>query len=284
MRIGYYSREAWKNVTRYERAGISAVLIVAVIVSVMGLFSWVAFNINSAQQYLSKEMGILVFLKEGSRSDAASIAEQIKNIPGAAEVRLITREEALQEIAEKPDIRQEIEILGFNPLPDTIEVKTRTAFAPGHLKAIADSIISIPGVDMVDYGQESLGNITQTLDTIRHYVWVVGGAFTFIILVLAIIAFQMTFTDRIKDSEILQSCGASSAFIRAPILLESIFYGLVGSSLALCFLYSIYSVTRLKIENLIFMPGTMMGGLLLAGVCLSFLATLLESFRHIKLK
>ena len=280
----YYCSEAWKNINRYERAGISAVLIVAVLISVTGLFTWVAYNVDYAQRILSQEMGILVFMKEGTRNDIPEIMAKMKLFKGVADVRLITREQALQEISEKPDIRQEITILGFNPLPDTIEVKTQVAFSPGQLKTIADNILEIPGVDVVDFGQDSLTNVTNTLNIVRYYIVLVGSVLLAITLILAIIAMQLTFTDRIKDSEILQSLGASSMFIRVPILIESILYGTLGSILAISFIYAVYNVTKIRIESIVFIPQQIMGLLFLGGILLSFMGTLIESFRHIRLK
>ncbi len=280
----FYCSEAWKNITRYERSGISAVLIVAVLISVMGMFTWVAYNVSYAQKILSEEMGILVFMKEGTRDEIPSIMEKIKELPDVGEVRLITKEQALEEIGSKPDIRQEITILGFNPLPDTIEVKTLAAFTPGQLKSIADSIQELPGVDLVDYGQDTLNNITRTLEIVKYYILLVGIVLTFITLILAGIATQMLFTDRVRDLEILQSVGATSTFIRAPILIESVIYGALGGTMALTFLYAVYNVTKLRIEPIVFVPNEVMYLLFAGGIILSFLATLVESFRHIKLK
>jgi cell division transport system permease protein len=282
--LKFYCTEAWKNISRYERSGISAVLIVAVLISVMGMFTWVAYNVSYAQKILSQEMGILVFMKEGTRDDVPSIMEKIKQLPEVGDVRLITKEQALEEIGSKPDIRQEISLLGFNPLPDTIEVKTASAFTPGQLKTIAESIQELPGVDLVDYGQDTLNNITRTLEIVKYYIWLVGIVLTFITLVLAAIATQMLFTDRVRDMEILQSVGATSAFIRVPILIESVIYGALGSVVALTFLYAVYNVTKLRIEPIVFVPNGGMYMLFAGGVVICFLGTLVESFRHIKLK
>jgi cell division transport system permease protein len=284
MRFKYYCSEAWKNISRYERAGISAVLIVAILMSVMGVFTWVAYNVDYTRKMLSREMGILVFMKDGTLPEMPAIMEKIKTIPGVESVDMITRDQALQEFSNNPQIKQEVMILGFNPLPDTIEIKTQSAFSPGKLKSIADTVLAIPGVEKVDYGQESISNIITTLESVQYFIVLVGTVLTVITFILAYIGVQMTFTDRVKDSEILQSLGASAMFIRAPILIESVLYGILGSVMSLSFLFAIHSVTKLRIDQVVFIPKPTILILFVAGILLSFVGTLLESFRHIKLK
>ena len=138
MRIKYYCKEAWANSVRYGSAGLSAVLVIAMAITVLGVFVWVTSNLYHARKMLNQELGILVFMKDGTRTEVPAIMEQIKKIRGVADVKYIPKEKALEEITDKPDVKQEISILGFNPLPDCLEVKSQSAFTPGQLKYIAD--------------------------------------------------------------------------------------------------------------------------------------------------
>ncbi len=284
MRIKYYIQESLKNTVRYGSSAFSSVLVIAMAMTVLGVFVWVVSNLVHARKMLSQELGILVFIKEGTKLDVLSFTEQIKKIPGVVEVKYIPKEKALQEISEKPDVRQEISILGFNPLPDSFEVKTQTAFTPGELQTIADEILLIPDVDSVDYGQESLENVTKSLEVVQYFVYMVGTVITTITLLLAVITMRLTLYSRKNDMEILELAGATSLFIRGPLFYESIIYGILGSFLSLSFLYALYNVTKLRIEQIVFVDRITLIGLLLGGILISFFGAAIESYRQLRVK
>lgn len=284
MRIKYYLQEASKNTVRYAASAFSAVLVIAMAMTVLGVFVWVDSNVIHARKMLSQELGILVFMKEGTKVDVPAMTEQLKKIQGVVEVKYISKEKALQEISEKPDVRQEIAILQTNPLPDSFEVNTQSAFTPGQLKAIADDILLIPDVDMVDYGQESLDSVTKSLEVVQYFIYMVGTVIVTVTFLLAMITMRFTVYGRKNDMEILAQAGATSAFIRGPIFCESVFYGIFGSLLALSFLYAIYNVTKLRIEEIIFIDRMTLAGLLLGGMLISFLGAVIESYRQLRVK
>lgn len=282
MRLVYYCKEGWKNTKRYPYSGFYAVLVIGLVLSVLGIFSLVGVNLIHARYIFTQELKILVFIKNNVQAEIPILMEQIKKIDGVSNVKFISRDQALQELAEKKDMRQEINILGFNPLPDLIEVKSHNAFIPGQLEAIAEQIIQYPAVDTVEFGQEHLEELIGVLSTAEYFTIVIGSVISGLILLLGLITLRFTLYNRKNDMEIMELVGLSPGFIKTPILIESIFYGILGSILGLSFLYALYNITKLRIENIIFIDYLILTGLFIMGILLSLISLWLELSRPLR--
>jgi len=111
-------------------------------------------------------------------------------------------------------------------------------------------------------GEAGLEDVVTRLRNITWYLRIGGGAFalllatTSFLVLLVIIGMRMT--ARRGEIEILDLIGATPRFIRSPIILEAIFYSLVGVFLSLLSLFGIILAAEILIGVLIALSGSIL--------------------------
>jgi cell division transport system permease protein len=103
---------------------------------------------------------------------------------------------------------------------------------------------------------------------------------------------QLTISSRREEIEIMQLVGASPSFIQIPFYIEGIFQGLLGSGLAIAFLYLLHGAVLLYLPlpikewltriPILFLPPQTIVGILLGGMVLGFLGSVIASARFLK--
>lgn len=121
-----------------------------------------------------------------------------------------------------------------NILPASLEVSTQT---PEDLKPVAEMLKKEPVVEEVIVPEDVVAALTSATKVIR---WVGGTAVVFLtIFAMLVVLMVIGFKIRLRREEIgiMRLIGAPSSFIRAPFILEGIFYGVVGAVTAWVFVY-----------------------------------------------
>jgi cell division transport system permease protein len=120
------------------------------------------------------------------------------------------------------------------PLERSFEVRlTAASNLRERLAGLAEEVRAVPGVAAADYGAGELRRVEGALDLLRSV-----GVVLAIILALAAMfvigaTVRLAIRDRRDELEIMRLCGATNAFIRAPLYLEGALQGLLGGGLAL---------------------------------------------------
>jgi cell division transport system permease protein len=167
-----------------------------------------------------------------------SVRERLERDPRVAQVRFVSKEEALEIMKERtPDL---VEDISFNPLPDSQEVTPKN---PDDVTAIAAGLDPLPaGVQKVNYGEETAESILWW----GRLVW-----FFFVAMVILLLAastlliantIRLSIFARRREIEVMKLVGASNWFVRGPFMLEGVFVGLVGSLIAVVLLLMVKDV------------------------------------------
>ena len=92
----------------------------------------------------------------------------------------------------------------------------------------------IDGLEGAKYGGTTVEDFISLLSGAR----MVGYAFTLALTILAIFliynTIKITINSRSKELGIMRLCGATNSYIRAPLVLEGIFIGIMGSVIPIC--------------------------------------------------
>jgi cell division transport system permease protein len=167
--------------------------------------------------------GVRVFLESDDR---------VKE--GKEGIRFITKAEAL-EIQRKrtPELTAN---LVSNPLPPSFDVVPKKG---EDTEAIALSVRSakLPGVDVVNYGEEVSRRILQ----VARVIQVVSAIAVLILLAASTIlianTIRLSIFARRREIEVMKLVGATNWFVRGPFMLEGLLTGLVGSVAAVVLLF-----------------------------------------------
>ncbi|MGB9859725.1 MAG: permease-like cell division protein FtsX [Moorellaceae bacterium] len=253
--VGYFFRQAGLSLWRNAWLSLAAAASVAVTLFILGTFVLLVLNINLIAHTLQSSVEIAAFLQvDMPRTQVQSLQQQLKGLPGVAEVVLVTKEEGLKTLAQQ--FGSEEELLeatgGVNPLPDYFRVKVQD---PAQIAELARTIESLPGVEKVNYGQAVVEKLLAVVRWVRYLGIGIVALLGLGSLLLLMITIRLAVYARRREINIMKYVGATDWFIRGPFLVEGFFLGFLGGGLAAAALVWGYESLIQKISlNLVFVP------------------------------
>lgn len=227
--LGRHVREGVKNIGRNGWMSFASISAVMITLFILGVFLFLAFNVNYMAQSIEKQVEIRVFLDLlADKQVIAQVESKIKAIPKVESVQFVSKEEGLKKfresIGEKAYLFEGLE--KENPLPDSFVVKTKL---PQETAAVAKQIKEIPSVSSVNYGEGTVERLFLATKTIRNVgiVFIVALSFTAMFLIANTI--KLTIVARRREIEIMKLVGATNWFIRWPFFVEGLLMGFIGA-------------------------------------------------------
>ena len=272
----YILRETGHSMKRNPWLSIASVLTVMVSLVILGFSVFFLANASNMAKSFESQLEVAAFMQtSATTAQVQALQSQIQGMQGVASVTLVTKDQALIDFGKTMGGAQNnlvSDLGGTNPFPDKLTVK---ATDPQNVKALADSVAALPGVDTVRYGQGYVDKLLKFTQWLRWIGLGVVAAFGIAAIVLISINVKMNVFSRRREIQIMRLVGASNSFIRWPFLIEGMALGLVGGALAAGIVgmgynsltyYIQSSLTFLPVvqNELLFRQVTM--GLLLAGL------------------
>lgn len=222
---------AKRNIRRTPFQAIAACMVMFLTFFALLSFILVAAGSQTALRYFESKPQVIAFFKEGTTNqDVEAIENALSYEPRVTKTKFVSKEEALMIYRERnkndPAL---LELVTANILPASLEISTQT---PQDLSPIAEILKREPAISEVIVPED----VVETLTSITSIIRIVGGTvvgFLMIfatLIVLMIIGFKLRL--RRDEIEIMKLVGASSSFIRNPFILEGIFYGVAGATVA----------------------------------------------------
>ena len=274
--LEYILREVLKSIKRNFWLSLASVLTVMVSLVILGASAFFLINAENMAKDFESQLQIAVFAQDTlSQAEVQGLQKQIEGLNGISSIELVPKEQALKDFSQSMSSNSLVSDLGgTNPFPDKFTVQVTD---PQQVKAIADQIQEIKGVDKVRYGQ---GVVDKLLSFTRWLRWIGIGvvlAFAAASLVLISLNIKMNVFSRRREIQIMKLVGASNGFIRWPFLIEGMFLGLIGGLLAISLVGFGYQwIAGYVRSTLTFLPvvqdarliGQVLGLLLLVGMAL----------------
>lgn len=236
--LEFLLEEAFKNISRNVVISIASITTVAFTLLVVGVVGIAMANIEYTSQNLPGKLEVAVFFKKDVPLEKVDkLAETVKGWQGVKEVRIVTKEEAWQDL--QRELASEINLSDLrNPLPHALRIKTA---APQYIIAVADALRKEPQVDEVREGREVAEKL-QSLNKTVKWTGIAIGIFLLIASSLIIgNAVRLAIYARRQEIKIMQLVGATNLFIMGPFIVEGTIYGLLGGLLAFLLLFLGYS-------------------------------------------
>ncbi len=224
--------EAWHNIRRNGLMTLAALGTVTVALTVLGATLWTAYRVNEyARQQPQKFNQIAVFLAtDAEREQTEALQKKIEALPDVERVHLVTKETAWQQLQRVEAVLTDS--LDGNPLPDKLEVDVKEAGQVSEMAKMLRDTNRFPEIDKVVDSSEAV----KILLRFARLVKVIGGgaAVGLFIATLFIVhnTIRLTVFARRREIRIMQLVGATPNFNRLPLLLEGLFHGIVGGTIA----------------------------------------------------
>lgn len=227
-----------RNIRRTPYQAIAAVMVMFVTFLTLLLFILLALGSQKIlQHYESKPQAIAFFKDNTAQSDIIAIQKALQSTSKVSTLKYVSKDEALQIYRERNKNNPTLlELVTANILPASLEIST---FTPNDLSQIAEILKKEPVVEEVVYPEDVVQSLTKATSIVRA----VGSAAVGFLVLFAFLVILMVIGFKIRlrrtEIEIMKLLGASSWFIRAPFLLEGMFYGVAGAIMAWIFSYAL---------------------------------------------
>lgn len=189
-------------------------------------------------QYLSsswdKGTQVSLFLHQDvKQKDAQLLATQLRKHAEIENVEYISADAALDEFRKKSGFDQALEMLDENPLPTVLVIKMDKA-TPSKTE-VAELLNELQGIDQVDFAQldmQWLEKLNGLIDIGHRSILIVALSLGVAIFVIVSNTIRLTIQNRQQEIEVTKLIGGTDAFIQRPFLYAGMWYGVIGSLIA----------------------------------------------------
>jgi cell division transport system permease protein len=284
-RLVYVFKEGFLQLLRARGLSTAVIVVVASTLLQLSFFLGLSRVLDHALGSAREKFEMAVFLTSAAdASDRQKIQALLLADPRVASVRLVTREEALQEFRKDPEIDQMVQALGENPLTDSFTVVLRKD-ALEKPDELVSKLKQDPRIEEVDYGKNEWEEVSNLSRLTQWVGWVLGGFIFLTALFIVSSTLSLALWARREDFTLMARMGAPSWMRWGPYLWEGLLQGFAGSLIVV----AILEVTRrvagetlqkyAGIDMLLALPAEDWRGLyltlILLGVILGFLGAFL---------
>ena len=225
---------------------ISLVLFILGIVVLMGILA------TRLSMYVKENMGFSIVLKENVKeAQVKKLQKKLDIAPYVRATQYISKEDALKELevelGENPK-----DLLGFNPLQASIEVKLRSDYAhPDSLVWIEKGLRKgTVAIDDIVYQKDLIQLVNDNIRRISFML--LGLAVVLMLISFALISNTIRLGAYSKRFIIhtMKLVGATPAFIRKPFIISNIINGIIGAFIAMALLSGCVYYLLTEFDNL----------------------------------
>lgn len=265
LRIGV--REGVRTITRNASLFFLSLLVAAISLFLLALFSLVTVNLHRATRILDEKIEIIAFLDR--RANADQLKENIRKIKGVEQVIYVSSEQALNELrTELQNSEEVLNVFEENPLPASFQIKLESSFRNARgLDEISGKIMLLEGIDETLYGGELVDQLKRVTNIIVIFDFGLLAIIIFSVIFVIFQTIKLTIFARSTEIEIMKLVGASDGFIAIPFTFEGIVQGALGGFIAFVLTAITHRVATFFFDSVYFphwyfLLGTISGGVI----------------------
>jgi cell division transport system permease protein len=168
---------------------------------------------------------------------AQSIAAELLEMESIESVQVTTADDALEEFRLGSGLDKVIDTLGDNPLPHTLVVRPIETATPEELGALSAQLTQRDAIDLVKLDMQWVARLNAILDFLRSSMLIAASMLVLAVIIIIGNTIRLDIQNRSDEIEILKLLGASDGFVRRPFLYMGLWYGVLGSGVALVVLF-----------------------------------------------
>lgn len=248
--VKYFFKDSFKSIVRNKTLSMASVATVAATFFIFGIVSLVIVNVNKAVDELGSKVEARVYLKDDiKKEELEKLEKALKATPGVVEVRLESKDQALDNVKNQLDDTEKSLMAGFdkkNPFPSSYIVRVKN---PESIDNVVKKIDGLSGIEKVKDARDLISQVTK----ITNSVTIAGliGSVVFILVSLFLIGntIKITVFSRKREIGIMKYVGATDWFIRWPFIIEGVILGVIGALLSILIVFCAYALLQSKSAN-----------------------------------
>lgn len=261
---------------------------IALVLFLLGSVSYLIFSALDITDRMKKNVSVYVMLEEIDPGRRAEIERMLGVQEAVREVVFVSKDEAAAEFRSEGGGNFE-EFLGFNPLPDSFEVKLSAA-GPDieKMREFERTVLAWEGIDKVVYQRGVIENIGRNINRFNLILIVFGGA----LLVISVILLNNTIRVSIYSKRYIISTmklvGATRGFILRPFAGSAVAQGIWSVLIACAMFVGLVYGLKQGLPEINFSGANgfvlwIMAGMVVLGILISLVFTIFAVNKFIKL-
>ncbi|HEY5040133.1 MAG TPA: permease-like cell division protein FtsX [bacterium] len=235
-RLGFVLKEGFLQLARAKGLSVAVIVIVAATLVQLSLFLGISKVLDTALGSAREKFEMVLFLSPGADpTDRKRIENLLTADSRVASVKVVTKEEALQDFRKDPEIDRMVQALGENPLTDSFSVILKKDAAE-NLDDLVDKLKQDPRIEEVVYGKGAWETVSNLSRMIRWGGFFLGGFIFLTALFIVSSTLTLALWARREDLILLSRMGAPTWMKWGPYLWEGVLQGFLGASLVILFL------------------------------------------------
>lgn len=269
---------------------ITTTISIALVLFLLGIIGLLLLNANRLSTFVKENLGFTILIKDNAReAEVKKLEKYLAASDFVKHVDYISKDEAAK-IMQKELGEDFVDFLGYNPLLTSLDVKLYAEYAnPESIAKLEAEMLKIPEVKEVFYQKNLLSVIHQNIQRLTFVL----GIFSLLLLLISMALINNTIRLSVYSKRFLirtmQLVGATHGYIRKPFLLKSIFYGFIGSVIAILLLSILIYFTSKEFDGFIGFEVLDLIGILFAlviamGIFISFVSTFFAVNKYLFIK
>lgn len=221
-----------QRIVRQPFGSFFTCLVIAVALSLpMGL-TLLLNNLSQLGASWQQAAQISVFFQlETTDKDAQALLDDLQNHSSIADVRWISREEALQDFSSFSGLGQVLQELPDNPLPSSLLI-TPMEVDPDELQDLVHSLENMPHVQRVQLDLQWVERLAAMLKLGERFIFALTVVLIAALLLVVGNTIRLHIENRRTEIEVVKLVGGTDGYVRRPFLYMGALYGIGGGCLA----------------------------------------------------
>ena len=221
------------SVWRIRGAYFLSVVSITMVLLMLGFVALMIFNAKKLSDYAKKNIGFTVFVENDTKPAEINRLENALQIADySVSAEFVSKEQAALIMNEELG-KDFTKILGYNSLPNSIEVKLRAEYTSvDSINVIKNKLSRFSFIKDIYYQKSLVSFINENIKKMSS----VGLVITGFLLMIAVSLINNTVRLSIFSKRLLirtaQLVGATGGYIRRPFVTKSVFSGILSASMS----------------------------------------------------
>jgi len=278
--------------SRLVKTNISVVISISIVLFLLGILGFFVLNSKNITNHFKEKIVITIFFKKDAKlSEIKAFEKKLKLKKEVKAVKFVSKKEAAESL--KKELGEDfIKFLGDNPLQDNIEISLKGQYVTqkklDSLKRIWEKSSNVADVSY-EYFRPLIKVLNQNIKKMSVWIGFVSIIFILLIYLLINSAIRLSIYGKRFSIHTMQMVGATKSFIRKPFLLKSFLLGVIGASIAIIGLLTLFYFVDSYFPDLKLLKDLKLLALLVLiiyfiGTGITFISTLFATNHFLKMK
>jgi cell division transport system permease protein len=227
----------FSSLGRIWRAPVASLMTVSVLAIALALPAGFYLLLQNAQKISGGWDGvprISVYLKTDTEAQTVDrLANKLRNWKDITDLRVLHKEQALEEFKTLSGFGAALDALNENPLPPVIVVAPQyDAAEPEKVESLVQQLQALPEADIVQLDLQWVKRLYTIMKLVQRGLYIIAAMLGLAVILIIGNTIRLDIQSRRSEIQVNKLIGATDAFIRRPFLYTGFWYGLFGGMVA----------------------------------------------------